>query len=634
VANSASDYLKDLVGAPVTITSGHRTPERNRLVGGAPNSAHLKPGQAYDFVPNGISTKDAADRIAKSGNPFDQVYDEGDHVHVSFAPTNRRQVIPSKMAGPSDSDILAALTGKSPAPAKASGDSSKPSVPADGGGPSDDQILAALTGGAPKATPSAAPPAAPNADHKPPPNTLLDVLKSADSGFVKGVAATAGLPGDTLNILMKSVGIPTREGPLPSSVTAVVPGGGAYGGAQELAKLTEPEGGYHKPETRAGKFANTIAQFAPAALAPGNALLRTARVVVPGAASEAGGEMFEGTPMEGPARLVGALAGGLGISRLRGQIGGVPKPTIPTTAEIKAASQQSYKAAEQAGVVVKQSAVKSLASQISQDVNDAGIDPTLHPKATAALKRIVDSTGDLTLKKLDILRRVANGAAGSIDKDEARVAHVILDHIDDFVENLRSGDILSGDPKRASDAIKNARSLWAKQAKSDTIDTLFERAKNRAETVSGSGFENALRVEFRGLAQNTNRMARFTPDEQDAIRKVARGGPLGNVARTLGKLAPTNLIAMLSEMGAIAHDPKALALPVIGAAGRMAATAMTKNAANKASEMVRSGGVKQTAQLPNLKKAVTPDLLGVLLARKNQQEQQQPQNALFPAFAH
>ncbi len=118
-----SDYLGGVLGSPVTLTSGYRSPQKNALVGGVPNSAHLT-GQAYDFVPKGISTKDAADRLAKSGIPFDQVIDENDHVHISFAPTNRRQVIPSKMAkNVSDDDLLAVMGGSSaPAGKPAGGD--------------------------------------------------------------------------------------------------------------------------------------------------------------------------------------------------------------------------------------------------------------------------------------------------------------------------------------------------------------------------------------------------------------------------------------------------------------------------------------------------------------------------------
>ncbi len=130
-SSDPSEYLGGIVGAPITLTSGFRTPERNALVGGVPNSAHLK-GQAYDFVPKGISTKDAADRIAKSGIAFDQIEDGGDHVHVSFAPTNRRQVIKPKMANVSDDDLMNVMGVAKSAPAS---------------NVSDDQLLSVMGGG-------------------------------------------------------------------------------------------------------------------------------------------------------------------------------------------------------------------------------------------------------------------------------------------------------------------------------------------------------------------------------------------------------------------------------------------------------------------------------------------------------
>ncbi len=157
--NDVSDYLANILGGPVKVTSNLRTPQKNAQVGGSPTSAHLT-GQAYDFVPQGISTKDAADRLVKSGIPFDQIEDGGDHVHISFAPTNRRQVISPKMdqAVPSHDDILSALTGTAPAKSQPTGDYFPPgdsrngpaavTVGAAGQVPSHDEILSALTDGA------------------------------------------------------------------------------------------------------------------------------------------------------------------------------------------------------------------------------------------------------------------------------------------------------------------------------------------------------------------------------------------------------------------------------------------------------------------------------------------------------
>lgn len=608
-------YLSNLVGSPVQVTSGLRSAMHNAAVGGVPNSAHLT-GQAFDFVPQGGDMKSAAAKLAQSGVPFDQVINEGNHIHVSFAPTNRRQVLGQNQVsqpGISDDDLLKALTGGKP---------SSNAIETNTGHVSDDDILKALTGGGAASPPPGQPAPAAAAPSGPKTNSIVDAIRSVPGGLAKGAAAIAGLPGDIQDLQTKGMGgILKLFGADPATVDKTnalmsehqtLPTSGAIN-----QNISQPFGGYYEPKTTAGKFTDTIGQFAPAMAAPGSLLVRGARMIVPGAASEAAGEATAGKPYEGAARLVGALAGagGVGAARQLAESATVAK-TIPSTSQIKQAANAAYTKAEQAGVVVKNSEVKNLGNTITQAVEDAGIDPTLHPKATAALKRITDSTGDLSLKKMDILRRVANGAAGSIDKDESRIAHIILDHIDDFVENLGPGSVVSGNTADATSALKEARSLWAKQAKSSVIDNLMERAKNRAETIGGSGLENAIRVEFRQLAQNPKRLRGFSQEERDAISQVARGGPIANVARTIGKLAPTSAIPILSELGAYAVDPRALALPVAGIAGRAVATGLTKRSANAASALVRGGSAP--------KQVFTPELLTALLGQKKGREQSNP----------
>lgn len=71
------------------ITSGYRTPERNRRVGGAPNSWHTRgtPDQplAFDIVPPpGMTMKELHRRVGASGLVLEEHLDEGDHVHIAF----------------------------------------------------------------------------------------------------------------------------------------------------------------------------------------------------------------------------------------------------------------------------------------------------------------------------------------------------------------------------------------------------------------------------------------------------------------------------------------------------------------------------------------------------------------------
>lgn len=70
-------------------------------------------------------------------------------------------------------------------------------------------------------------------------------------------------------------------------------------------------GRYHQPTTVSGEYGRTIGQFAGGALIPGSASARVARVALPGALSETGGQLTRGTDWEGPARLAGGVGGGI-----------------------------------------------------------------------------------------------------------------------------------------------------------------------------------------------------------------------------------------------------------------------------------------------------------------------------------
>ena len=70
------------------MSSGRRTPEGNRAVGGVPNSAHLF-GDAADFVPAQGQSMRELYLQARRHFPGAHVINEGDHVHVAQRGYNR-----------------------------------------------------------------------------------------------------------------------------------------------------------------------------------------------------------------------------------------------------------------------------------------------------------------------------------------------------------------------------------------------------------------------------------------------------------------------------------------------------------------------------------------------------------------
>lgn len=77
--------LRTKIGRPIYITSGFRTVEHNRNVGGSPNSQHLL-GKAADIQVNGLSITALLAEVRSVGFRGIGLYDSYIHVDVRQTP--------------------------------------------------------------------------------------------------------------------------------------------------------------------------------------------------------------------------------------------------------------------------------------------------------------------------------------------------------------------------------------------------------------------------------------------------------------------------------------------------------------------------------------------------------------------
>ena len=90
------DPLREAYGRPIRVNSGYRCPKLNRLVGGSPNSQHMR-GEAADIQPvigNEADLPELA-RILIANGKFDQLILYPTFIHVSYKRLgwNRKQVL-------------------------------------------------------------------------------------------------------------------------------------------------------------------------------------------------------------------------------------------------------------------------------------------------------------------------------------------------------------------------------------------------------------------------------------------------------------------------------------------------------------------------------------------------------------
>ena len=94
LTNTAQEMekVRAVLGKPILVNSGFRSPAVNRRVGGVPTSAHVF-GYAVDFRVNGMKPIDICRALVAAGIKFDQLIEEGTWTHISFDPRMRQQVL-------------------------------------------------------------------------------------------------------------------------------------------------------------------------------------------------------------------------------------------------------------------------------------------------------------------------------------------------------------------------------------------------------------------------------------------------------------------------------------------------------------------------------------------------------------
>jgi zinc D-Ala-D-Ala carboxypeptidase len=87
------DPLRALANRPIIITSGYRSTEVNKAIGGASTSQH-RLGQAADIKIEGLTPRQIVGMIRNAQLPIDQAIEEfGRWVHVSYGPRHRREYL-------------------------------------------------------------------------------------------------------------------------------------------------------------------------------------------------------------------------------------------------------------------------------------------------------------------------------------------------------------------------------------------------------------------------------------------------------------------------------------------------------------------------------------------------------------
>lgn len=304
--------------------------------------------------------------------------------------------------------------------------------------------------------------------------------------------------------------------------------------------------------------------------------------------------------------VLSALTGGIGGALAGRSQRKAAIDAVPTVDELKQQAGALYDKVAQSGVTIPPSETAAIARRADDLFRSEGLETPVgrvakaYNKANHARSMLKDYAPSLDnpggfpmdMNQAKAVRRSLSDAAGSIEKPEARVGSKMIADFDNWISGY-------------APELEEANALYSRAKKGSMVDEAIELAGVRAGQFSGSGFENALRTEFRGLSRKITKghpsVRGLTEAQKEAIKTVADGGSVQTAMRNLGKLAPTGVVsaglggggayAVGNTIGGPAMGAGAAATTMgLGTLGRIAATRMGVGAADTAAAMMRNGG--------------------------------------------
>jgi hypothetical protein len=478
----------------------------------------------------------------------------------------------------------------------------------------------------------------------PPPAPYRGALAGADqlsSGLNEGIAALAGAPVDlltgALNMGAKGVNylagtdIPQIENPLggsdsiKSALDPLISDVEPQTGGQRYLRRIGREVGFGVPAAMTGAAIPGYGATAREALKPYMAA-SVASDVGAGLAGQTAREVAPDSPV---ADLIASLIGGGGTAFLASRM--TPRlAASPSLEEMKAREGLAWDKVKSAPETMTDSTTVGLQGAVRAALPDSQLAAEAYPKAYGMAEKM-GALKNPTIYDAEQARRMV-GDRVAASPDEARVGVDMKRAIADYLSNLKPSDLQGGAADETLDALSTARRTTHQIKKAEAVTNAGMKAETRAATTGTGGNEvNATRQNVRAIFDKerdltlSGKRSGYTPDEMAAMEKLVMGSPGSNIARLLGRMAPSSGALPLTIFGgggasgataSLMTGNPYYAIPAIaggvGELSKIAAEKMTKTQIAELLATIRNGGkaVGPSAARDATVKAIIQQLLG------------------------
>lgn len=308
------------------------------------------------------------------------------------------------------------------------------------------------------------------------------------------------------------------------------------------------------------------------------------------------------------------------------------KPRVkgtPTMDELNATKTALYKKAEDTGLKIPPEATNLLYQDaLGSFKGQFVLDTVAHPSSFRMMQRLKKWQGvqtPITFNEYQSMRSTLGGLAAKAEagSQDKLIASNILKAVDDTFGSLPPGKMIAGSasPAEVQQMLKDANRVASTEFKAKEIEAAVEHARNSQSWNSGN-HDDALRAEFRKIANDPGSFNRFSPNEKRTILEIVRAdSDTESVLKKLGQWSPDNNRFMATLIAGHLGGPAAGAATAVGTtAARRAVAGATQRGVTKLGAQVRKNDNKYIKSYPGVNEALR---IGALYGARGPQADQQ-----------
>lgn len=338
----------------------------------------------------------------------------------------------------------------------------------------------------------------------------------------------------------------------------------------------------------------------------------------------------------------GTVAALLGAGAAKLLAPSAARSATPSVTELFSKGDAAFKAARASGAVVSAGAVQRTVGDLRSFLSAEGaITPSGKvadlPKINHALALAEEyATAPTTMEQLLRIRKQLAKAAGSTDKDERLLGTQLVRTFDEAVTKMGTADFVGASAPAGAKAIKDweiGRGFWHTAKKAESVEKVANSAVKQSRRSAAVPLEQARRNKFGNFVENEKNLRGFSPEERKALQAVADGTVGGNIAKQIGRLAPTTPGGLMGRitvsgapgaalgtfmggplMGAIGGGITAGGSIGVGYIGKAIASLGTSNRLKLAQALIRNGGMVPSKAVASALPLPVQNLISVLRA--------------------